>query len=187
MVLKISTLVEILLNLDFQFHPTQSAEAGLGVCLLAPAAEGGQEDLAEVSDEPVDGEVEGGVDHLQQLHRGHGVQVPDGGDALQYSTVQYSTVQAPTQYSDALQMLVPTLSLAWQRRMEVIITASYTDSNSLGIQITLIGLLSTIGAVHLGEWHTRKVATVHSRMVELDRLVFSAGQDCSSALVSVKL
>ena len=47
------------------------------------------------------------------------------------STVQYSTVQAPTQYSDALQMLVPTLSLAWQRRMEVIMTASYTDSNSL--------------------------------------------------------
>ena len=79
----------------------------------------------------VDGEVEGGVYHLQQLHRGHGVQVPDGGDALQYSAVQYSTVQAPTQYSDAPQMLVPTLSLAWQRRMEVIITASYTDSNSL--------------------------------------------------------
>ena len=40
--------------------------------------------------------------------------------------------------------------------------------------------------VDLGEWHTRKVATVHSRMEELDRLVFSAGQDCS-ALVSVKL
>ena len=35
--------------------------------------------------------------------------------------------------------------------------------------------------VDLGEWHTRKVATVHSRMEELDRLVFSAGQDCSSA------
>ena len=66
---------------------------------------------------------------------------------VQYSTVQYSTVQAPTQYSDALQMLVPTLSLAWQRRMEVIMTASYTDSNSLGtgrsIHITLTGLLST--------------------------------------------
>ena len=83
-------------------------------------------------------------------------------------------------------MLVPTLSLAWQRRMEVIMTASYTDSNSLYSNHTYL-ILSTIGAVHLGEWHTRKVATVHSRMVELDRLVFSAGQDCSSALVSVKL
>ena len=63
--------------------------------------------------------------------------------SVQYSTVQYSTVYySAVQYSTVQvlhtvsgcwgQMLVPTLSLAWQRRMEVIMTASYTDSSSLG-------------------------------------------------------
>ena len=38
-----------------------------------------QEGLPEVANEPVDGEVDGGVEYLKQLHRGHRVHVPEGG------------------------------------------------------------------------------------------------------------
>ena len=51
--------------------------------LLPPSTENRQESLAEVADEPVDGKVEGSVDDLQKLDRSHGVQIPDGGDALE--------------------------------------------------------------------------------------------------------
>ena len=41
-----------------------------------------EEGFSEVADKPVDGEVDGGVDHLEQLDGGHGVHIPDRGDSL---------------------------------------------------------------------------------------------------------
>ena len=49
---------------------------------LAPGAENGHEGLSEVSHKPVNGKVEGGVDHLQQLDTGHRIQIPYWSDAL---------------------------------------------------------------------------------------------------------
>ena len=41
-----------------------------------------EECFSEVADKPVDGEVDGGVDHLEQLDGGHGIHIPDRGDTL---------------------------------------------------------------------------------------------------------
>ena len=41
-----------------------------------------EEGFSEVADKPIDREVDGGVDHLEQLDGGHGVHIPDRGDSL---------------------------------------------------------------------------------------------------------
>ena len=58
---------------------------------LAPGAEYGHEGLPEVSHKPVNGKVEGGVDHLQQLDTGHRIQIPYRSDALP-ETLNYMIV-----------------------------------------------------------------------------------------------
>ena len=56
--------------------------SSIPVLFFAPGAEYRHEGFSEVSDKPVNGKIEGGVYHLQQLDTGHRVQIPYRSDAL---------------------------------------------------------------------------------------------------------
>ena len=79
---KLKKLTAYDFNLMLNYSMNVTGFPTLSDVFLPPSAEYGHEGLSEVPHKPVNGKVEGGVDHLQQLYTGHRIQIPYWSDAL---------------------------------------------------------------------------------------------------------